>query len=189
MKSFTTKLPREQQTLLGLFDVCTKDGYHLFWSFFCLTLPNFNTDMELKYPKFVDHLGNVEQFARATVIYHKFEWMEGRNTNQSHKVMKYLTTLSKAVDWPIVHVKLDCVSRCPGDLSLLVDCQHGTLPPSLSLAQVTADNMQYSRNRQHDPTWGYVDVYHCANMLGAQLENKGTIWKEEGQTGDGNFSP
>jgi hypothetical protein len=26
-------------------------------------------------------------------------------------------------------------------------------------------------------------------ILGAQLENKGTIWKEEGQTGDGNFSP
>eukprot|EP00970_Alexandrium_tamarense_P011425 scaffold2482_cov196-Alexandrium_tamarense.AAC.21 len=40
--------------------------------------------MELKYPKFVDHLGNVEQFARATVVYHKFERTEGRNTNQRH---------------------------------------------------------------------------------------------------------
>eukprot|EP01082_Thalassiosira_pseudonana_P013040 g12331.t1 g12331 contig6:1712669-1713580(-) len=173
-----TKLPREHQTLLGLFDVGTKDGYHLFWSFFCLTLPIFNTDMELKYPKFADHSGDVEQFARATVIYHKFERMDGRNMNQRHKVMKYLTTLSKAVDWPIVHVKLDCVSRCPGDLSLPVDSQYGTLPPSLSLAQVTADIMQYLRNRQHDPTLGNVDTYRRTNMLEAQLVNKGTVLKD-----------
>jgi hypothetical protein len=179
-----TKLPREHQTLLGLFDVGTKDAYHLFWSFFCLTLPIFNTDMELKYPKFADHSGDVEQFARATVIYNKFERMDGRNMNQRHKVMKYLTTLSKAVDWPIVHVKLDCVSRCPGDLSLPVDSQYGTLPPSLSLAQVTADIMQYLRNRQHDPTLGNVDTYRRTNMLEAQLVNKGTVWKEDAKPMD-----